>query len=250
MPIPLIAGIKAFAATSIGKAAISGAISAGASRLMQGKRTAPRMDFMGMRRDAAAAGFNPLTAMRAGALQGYVIPALTKTSFAKQFLGGAIANAAEAYFNKDIDDYNKEIRKLNLQERKLNIGIMSKQLANMNMSVGTSIPDSVYGGLDTPQVTTGLLSAPYGDLSTNRNDEITAAQVKPVLKTYSTTQGNTFSSILNNDEFLESTALAGQSILVDTANKLGIYGKKQRAAMNEIIFGSLNRKMNNLLGYD
>lgn len=254
MPIPflapLIAGASTFAATAVGKAAISGAISAGVSYLTRPKLKSPRIDFAGLRRDAQAAGFNPLTAMRSGAISGYMIPALSKTSFSKQFLSGAIRAGTDAFLNKDIDLYNEEIRKLNLQERKLNIGIMSKQLANMNAPVSTSIPPNVYDGTARPEVTTGLLSAPYGELSTNINKEIAASEVKPILKTYSTTQGNTFSSILNNDEFLESTGLAAQSVMVDVANKLGIYGRDNQRAMNEIIFGPLNRKMNNLLGYD
>jgi hypothetical protein len=242
--------LASFLAGTIGKSILGGAMSAVASNLLKPKVQNPRIDFKQMRDDATAAGFNPLTAMRSGAMSGYMIPALSKQSFVGQFLSGAIRAGTDAFLNKDIDLYNEEIRKLNLQERKLNIGIMSKQLANMDAPISTSIPKNVYDGTGRPEVTTGLLSAPYGELSTNINEEITASEVKPILKTYTTAQGNTFSSILNNDEFMESVGLAAQGVMVDAATKLGIYGRDNQRAMNEIIFGPLNRKMNNLLGYD
>lgn len=243
--------LASFLTATIGKSILGGVMSAAASRLLKPKVTNPRIDFKGMRDDAEAAGFNPLTALRSGAASGYMIPALSKQSFVGQFLSGSIRAGTDAFLNKDIDAYNKEIRQLNLKERKLNIGLMSKQLAAMSASVNTQMPSSVLGAGIQPNVTkSALLTSSWGDLSTNQNNEVTDAEVKPVLKSYSSSRGNTFSSILNNDEFLESAALAGQSVLVDTATKLGIYGPKQRAAMNEIIFGKLNRKMNNFLGYD
>jgi hypothetical protein len=123
--------LASFLAGTIGKSILGGAMSAVASRLLQPKISKPRIDFKGMRDDAEAAGFNPLTAMRSGAISGYMIPALSKQSFVGQFLSGAIRAGTDAFLNKDIDAYNAELRKLNLQEKKANIGytgLLSKQI--------------------------------------------------------------------------------------------------------------------------
>lgn len=123
---PLLAKLTA---SAIGKAAIGGVVSAVASNIGR-KTTKPRIDLVGMRNDAMKAGFNPLTVMRSGGMSGYMIPAMSKQSFAGQMLGGAMTNAFDAWANKDIDAYNAEVRKLDLEQRKSDLrytGMLSKK---------------------------------------------------------------------------------------------------------------------------
>jgi hypothetical protein len=120
--------LASFLAGTIGKSILGGAMSAVASNLLKPKVQNPRIDFKQMRDDAAAAGFNPLTAMRSGAMSGYMIPALSKQSFVGQFLSGAIRAGTDAFLNKDIDAYNAELRKLNLIEKTQNIKLGKQQL--------------------------------------------------------------------------------------------------------------------------
>lgn len=129
---PLLAKLTA---SAIGKAAIGGVVSAVASNIGR-KTTKPSIDLVGMRNDAMKAGFNPLTVMRSGGMSGYMIPAMSKQSFAGQMLGGAMTNAFDAWANKDIDAYNKEVRTLDLKQRKAELaltGVMSrKALSEIN----------------------------------------------------------------------------------------------------------------------
>lgn len=147
----IMATAKAFAATAAGKAVISGATSAAATRLLRPKISKPRIDFKQMRDDAQAAGFNPLTAIRSGAISGYMIPALSKQSFVGQFLSGAIRSGTDAFLNKDIDAYNAEMRQLRKQELIGNIGytgLLSTQLQKQIASIGQQSFMPEFGGSD------------------------------------------------------------------------------------------------------
>lgn len=122
---PLIGKI---AGSSVAKAAIGGVVSAAASNIGR-KTTNPSIDFQAMRDDAQRAGFNPLTVLRSGGMSGYMIPAMSKQSFAGQMLGGAMTGAFDMWANKDIDEYNAEVRRLDIEQRKADLemtGIMSR----------------------------------------------------------------------------------------------------------------------------
>jgi hypothetical protein len=117
-----------FTASAIGKAAIGGVVSAVAGNIGR-KTTNPSIDFQAMRDDAQRAGFNPLTVLRSGGMSGYMIPAMSKQSFAGQMLGGAMTGAFDVWANKDIDAYNAEVRRLDIEQRKADLemtGIMSR----------------------------------------------------------------------------------------------------------------------------
>lgn len=123
---PLLAKLTA---SAVGKAVVGGVVNAVASNIGR-KTTRPKIDLAAMRRDAAKNGFNPLTVMRNGGMSGYMIPAMSKQSFAGQMLGGVMTNAFDAWANKDIDAYNAEIRQLELEQRRADLrytGILSKK---------------------------------------------------------------------------------------------------------------------------
>jgi len=116
------------AGSAIAKAAVGGVVSAVASNIGR-KTTNPSIDFQAMRDDAQRAGFNPLTVMRSGGMSGYMIPAMSKQSFAGQMLGGAMTGAFDMWANKDIEEYNAEVRRLDIEQRKADLemtGIMSR----------------------------------------------------------------------------------------------------------------------------
>lgn len=125
---PLLSKITA---SAIGKAAVGGVVSAVASNIGR-KTTKPRIDFQGMRDDAQRAGFNPLTVLRSGGMSGYMIPAMSKQSFAGQMLGGAMTGAFDAWANKDIEEYNAEVRRLDIEQRKADLSISRSTIAQMN----------------------------------------------------------------------------------------------------------------------
>jgi hypothetical protein len=125
---PLLSKITA---SSVAKAAIGGAVSAVAGNIGR-KTTNPSIDFQAMRDDAQRAGFNPLTVMRSGGMSGYMIPAMSKQSFAGQMLGGAMTGAFDAWANKDIDAYNAEVRRLDIEQRKADLSISRSTISQMN----------------------------------------------------------------------------------------------------------------------
>lgn len=124
---PLLAKLTA---STIGKAVVGGAVSAIASNIGR-KTTKPYIDLVGMRNDAQKAGFNPLTVMRSGGMSGYMVPAMSKQSFAGQMLGGALTAGFDAWHNKDIDDYNAQVRKLEIEQRKADLSISRATLGQL-----------------------------------------------------------------------------------------------------------------------
>lgn len=102
-----------------------------------------------MREAASRAGFNPLTAIRAGALSGFQqgLPP-GGAAFAAQYLGESIGEAFDKKANEPIEKYNAEIRKLELEQRKMDIKLSRATL----------------GGLSKPQ-DNGPVSVPLYDTS-------------------------------------------------------------------------------------
>lgn len=134
-----------FAGSAIAKAAVGGVVSAVASNIGR-KTTNPRIDFQAMRDDAQRAGFNPLTVMRSGGMSGYMIPAMSKQSFAGQMLGGAMTGTFDAWANKDVDEYNAEVRRLDLEQRRADlsyIGRMTGQLSSQRYAEPSQISGSM-----------------------------------------------------------------------------------------------------------
>lgn len=138
----IFGAISKFAATSIGKAVVGGAVSAIANNIGR-KTTAPKIDLVGMRKDAERAGFNPLSVMRYGGMGGYMVPAMSSQSFAGQFLGNVMTSGFDAWANKDIDAYNAEIRALEVQQRRADI-VYTKGLTGQ-------IGNQQFSGLGQPQ---------------------------------------------------------------------------------------------------
>ena len=92
---------------------------------MKDQRIAEETQFQRMRDAASRAGFNPLTALRAGALSSYAGTTLPPggAAFAAQYLGDAIGEAFDKKANEPIEKYNAEIRKLELEQRKADLSI-------------------------------------------------------------------------------------------------------------------------------
>jgi hypothetical protein len=89
---------------------------------------------MARMRDAASrAGFNPLTALRAGALSGFQqgLPP-GGAAFAAQYLGDAIGEAFDKKANEPIEKYNAEIRKLEVAQREVDLKLSRATLGNLN----------------------------------------------------------------------------------------------------------------------
>lgn len=138
----IFGAISKFAATAIGKAVVGGAVSAIANNIGR-KTTAPKIDLVGMRKDAEKAGFNPLSVMRYGGMGGYMLPAMSSQTFAAEFLGNVMTSGFDAWANQDIDKYNAQIRELELQQRRADLSY-TKGLTGQ-------IAKQQFSGLDQPQ---------------------------------------------------------------------------------------------------
>lgn len=127
----ILAALKSFASTGLGKAVVSGAASAIASNIGR-KNTPGRIDMKAMRKDAEAAGFNPLTVMRNGGMSGYFVPPMSSQTFAGQMVGGAINSFTDSWLNKDIDLYNEEMRGIAKQQAYADLSLTKAQIEQMN----------------------------------------------------------------------------------------------------------------------
>lgn len=140
----LFAAIGALTSGLFTKAAVGKAVlGAGASlavgniqrkQAMKDQRIAEETQFQRMRDAASRAGFNPLSALRAGALSAYGGTALPPggAAFAAQYLGDAIGEAFDKKANEPIEKYNAEIRKLELEQRKMDIKLSRATLGGLN----------------------------------------------------------------------------------------------------------------------
>jgi hypothetical protein len=162
------------ATSTIGKAAISTAVSAVAGNIGR-KTTNPSIDFQAMRDDAQRAGFNPLTVLRSGGMSGYMIPAMSKQSFAGQMLGGAMTGAFDAWANKDIDAYNAEIRRLEIEQRQADLSISRSTITQMN---APRPRDYMQDYLDNPDGFTPMRSI-AGENIMVRNDILYRLRLPP-----------------------------------------------------------------------
>ena len=91
----------------------------------------------------------------------------------------------------------------------------------------------------------GMLSDPYANVTTNEIGDVTDAEIKSILKTYSTSQGNVFSSILEADELVDSALLSAQAALVDFGVWAGMR-PDDRKKINARIWNPINEMSNRL----
>ena len=202
--------------------------------------------------DAQAAGINPLTALRTGGGAGYATAVagtmnnavLMEGVYATPTLSrNPLAAGLEGLTNTYLQEltrqkqYTHESRmdELNIALKKATLKSMKADLTRSNLPTNVNDNDPFF-------------SDPYADLTTNELDQVVAAETKPVLKTYVSTKGNTFQSVLSNDETLESALLAAQSILVDAGHWAGMR-PDHRKAINAKIWNPVNERINRFLGY-
>lgn len=139
--LPFLAGM--FTKATLGKAILGtvGAAAVGAVQRKQAKKDLAEQraydeGAMQRMRDAASkAGFNPLTALRAGALSSFNTPGRILppggAAFAAQYLGDAIGEAFDKKANEPIEKYNEELRKVKLEQAKLDLSISRATLGQM-----------------------------------------------------------------------------------------------------------------------
>ena len=202
--------------------------------------------------DAQAAGINPLTALRTGGGAGYATavagtmsnPVMMEGVYMAPTLSrNPLAAGMEAATNTYLSElsrqkqYTHESRmdELNRALKVATLKSMKAELTRSNLPTNVNQKDPFF-------------SDPYADLTKNELDDVVAAEVKPVLKTYASTKGNTFQSVLSHDETLESALLAAQSVLVDAGHWAGMR-PDHRKAINAKIWNPINERINRFLGY-
>jgi hypothetical protein len=202
--------------------------------------------------DAQAAGINPLTALRTGGGAGYATavagtmanPVMLEGIYQAPTLSrNPLAAGLEAATNIYLSELSRQ-KQYTHESRmdELNRAIKEATLKSMNAELTRSdLPTNV-------KENDPFFSDPYADLTTNELDDVVAAEVKPVLKTYASTKGNTFQSVLSHDETLESALLAAQSIIVDAGHWAGMR-PDHRKAINARIWNPINERINRFLGY-
>ena len=201
--------------------------------------------------DAQAAGINPLTALRTGGGAGYATavagtmsnPVMLEgvyeaPSLSRNPLAAGMEAATNTYLSEITrqKQYTHESRMDDLN-RALKIATLKSMKAELTRS---NLPTNLENGQ--------FFSDPYADVTKNELDEVVDAEVKPVLKTYASTSGNTFQSVLSHDETLESALLAAQSVLVDAGHWAGMR-PEHRKVINAKIWNPINERINRFLGY-
>jgi len=202
--------------------------------------------------DAQAAGINPLTALRTGGGAGYSTAVAgtmsnavlmegvyTTPTLSRNPLAAGIESTTNTYLQEMTrqKQYKHESRmdELNRALKIATLKSMKADLTRSNLPTNVNDKDPFF-------------SDPYADLTTNELDAVVAAEVKPVLKTYVSTKGNTFQSVLSHDETLESALLAAQSVLVDAGHWAGMR-PEHREVINAKIWNPINERIKRFLGY-
>lgn len=165
---PLITGL--FTKATVGKALLGTAssLAVGAIQRKQAKKDLAEQrsyeagSLQRMRDAASKAGFNPLTAFRAGALSAFNTPGRILppggVAFAAQYLGDAIGEAFDKQANEPIDKYNAEIRRLEILQRQADLSIARATLGTIGKntdlysSYGEYIPVRVGDNLQQLEV--------------------------------------------------------------------------------------------------
>ena len=116
---------------------ITGAISRRQAKKDLAEQRAYDEGAMQRMRDAASkAGFNPLTALRMGALSSFNTPGRVLppggAAFAAQYLGDAIGEMVDKKANEPIEKYNAEIRRLEILQREADIKLSRATLGSLN----------------------------------------------------------------------------------------------------------------------
>ena len=201
--------------------------------------------------DAQAAGINPLTALRTGGGQGYATAVAGTMKNAVLMEGvyqtptlsrNPLAAGLEAGANQYLGDLTRQKQfsheaRMDELNRALKIATLKSMKAELTRS---NLPTNIENGDQ-------FFSDPYAEVTKNELDEVVAAEIKPVLKTYVSTYGNTFQSVLSHDETLESALLAAQSTLVDLGHWAGMR-PEHRKAINAKIWNPVNERINRFLG--
>lgn len=151
---PLITGM--FTKAAVGKAILGtvGSAAVGAIQRKQAKKDLAEQraydeGAMQRMRDAASkAGFNPLTALRAGALSSFNTPGRNLppggAAFAAQYLGDAIGEAFDKKANEPIEKYNSKIRELEIKQREAELNISRATLGQMSANSDVYAPYGEY----------------------------------------------------------------------------------------------------------
>lgn len=123
-------------------------------KLFGRKKETNRINYKQLRNDAQAAGFNPLTALRAGGGAGYQVTSAPQLSTA-EFLGAAISDGLDLWTNQKQGEKDAE-------EQQARIDLMREELAEMKRTpyqgFGYTIPN-ISDKEKTPEnpVLTGLV---------------------------------------------------------------------------------------------
>lgn len=228
--LPFLAGM--FTKAAVGNAILGtvGAAAVGAIQRKQAKKDLAEQraydeGAMQRMRDAASnAGFNPLTALRAGALSSFNTPGRVLppggAAFAAQYLGDAIGEAFDKKANEPIDKYNAEIRKLELEQRKLDLSISRATLGQLSapktqlnippagQKIGSSIQTTVLPstGASIAQEALDMLG-----VRQDAQGKYVSDRGEAIVKTYTGSSGRVYrlpSSGLEWDDLLISSLLA------------------------------------------
>lgn len=137
-----------------------------------------------MRDAASAAGFNPLTALRAGALSAFNTPGRILppggAAFAAQYLGDVIGEVFDKKANEPIEKYNAKIRELEIKQREAELSISRATLGEMQKSTdvysvyGEYIPVRVGDNVQKLEVTVAKR------LGIKPNDRLTAGDMEEI----------------------------------------------------------------------
>jgi hypothetical protein len=242
--LPFLAGM--FTKAAVGKAILGtvGAAAVGAVQRKQAKKDLAEQraydeGAMQRMRDAASnAGFNPLTALRAGALSSFNTPGRILptggAAFAAQYLGDAIGEAFDKKANEPIEKYNAEIRRLEILQREADL----------------SISRATLGQLKTPKALTGpempgKISNQYSQITVSklppRTSETAFQQSPPFLGPNIVTPAPTPSADAMEQQYGEPVSWAyGVSKLVADMYATGILAGERWAKQHGKVYGFNN----------